>query len=240
MTLAAWSIGELSYGEDLQSLIAGVITPGTPTATTIPVSASPSTGGYPPVNYQWAISLHGANTYSNFGTNSLFGQTATGLTASTSYDIRLAYQDDTGFTVYAFALNVSTSSGGGSTWPPPYMMGGDYSMQQFNFRIGSVNNIVRFFIRDVSVTTYTKGLTGLTAASAGLTADYYYNGSNGQQSFALVAATLDVWQSGGFVEIGEGWYQLGVPNTIVSVPSSLIMLQGAANMEPVTLQFGNG
>lgn len=109
MTLGTYSLSEFALAEDLQSLTAGTITPGTPTSTTIPASATGATGGYSPYSYQWAYSLHSANTWTNYGTDSL-SATATGLTAATAYDIRLAYSDDTGFTVYAFANNVSTSS----------------------------------------------------------------------------------------------------------------------------------
>jgi hypothetical protein len=103
--------GQIAFAQ-IQAIIAlavGVITGGTVTAATIHVSATDATWGFPAYSYQWAISPHGANTYTNFGTNSLTGQTATGLTAANSYDIRLTYTDAALNTAQTFLTNVSTA-----------------------------------------------------------------------------------------------------------------------------------
>ena len=90
------------------ALAAGTITETGHTATSLSFSSTSASGGTPPYTYAWYISPHGASTYTLFGTGT--STTATGLTASTSYDIRCDNTDSTLTTVSAYALNISTDA----------------------------------------------------------------------------------------------------------------------------------
>jgi len=82
-----------------------------------------------------------------------------------------------------------------------------------------------------------QGLTGLTNATANLTARYIRENDSGSNAFALAAGTLGTWGDGHFKEIDStlmpGCYQLGLKNGIIATGEdhAKVILQGAANMQ---------
>lgn len=94
---------------------------------------------------------------------------------------------------------------------------------------GATSIILPVFIQDV--TKAAGGLTGLAYNSSGLTASYWRDGDTSATTITLVSATLGTYASGGFVERGNGWYELGVPNAALSSGKSVtITLKGATDM----------
>lgn len=108
------AFGEICFGEEYlqpgSSLVAGVITVGTITNTTIAVTATDATGGVSPYTYQYATRLSGIGGYVNFALTTRNG-TITGLAAGAPYDIRLTYTDSASNVVTAFALDIRTTGG---------------------------------------------------------------------------------------------------------------------------------
>lgn len=108
---------------------------------------------------------------------------------------------------------------------------------------GAVDVTLDMFVQNSSVTTGA-GLTGLVFNSAGLTC-YYRRGATGTAT-ALTLATQTVGGAhadGGFVEIDAtnmpGMYRLDLSDAIqaAGVPYVTLMLKGATNMAPVTIEL---
>lgn len=108
---------------------------------------------------------------------------------------------------------------------------------------GAVDVTLDMFVQNSSVTTGA-GLTGLVFNSAGLTC-YYRRGATGTAT-ALTLATQTVGgvhADGGFVEIDAtnmpGMYRLDLSDAIqaTGVPYVTLMLKGATNMAPVTIEL---
>lgn len=111
---------------------------------------------------------------------------------------------------------------------------------------GQTSVTVYVFIQDSSVTTGA-GLTGLTNASAGLSA-WFVTPRQATTQIVLVniVNSNDPWVSGGFKEIDTphmpGWYRLDLPNALLTPQSQQpmtvgISLKGAANMVPCNLEI---
>lgn len=104
--------------------------------------------------------------------------------------------------------------------------------------------ILPIFVQDSSQTDG-RGLAGLVFNSAGLT--WYYRRPNGGDAggvqVTLVTATRGTYTSGGFVEIDAtnmpGFYEIGVPAAVLASGADWVtmMLRGAANMAPVTIEI---
>jgi hypothetical protein len=108
---------------------------------------------------------------------------------------------------------------------------------------GTTSKSVDLFIRDSSVTTGA-GLTGLVYNTASLTAYYHRQGSAATSiSLATLASATASYSSGGFVVVDgtnmPGLYRFDVPDACLAsgVDEVVIMLKGAANMEPVVLEI---
>lgn len=108
---------------------------------------------------------------------------------------------------------------------------------------GTTNYTLDLFVQDSSATTGA-GLTGLVFNSASLVC-YYRRGATGTAT-ALTLATQTVGGAhtdGGFVEIDAtnmpGMYRLDLEDDIIAtgVPYATIMLKGATNMAPVTIEL---
>lgn len=104
---------------------------------------------------------------------------------------------------------------------------------------GATSRRIGVWLADSSSTTGA-GLTGLTNASAGLTA-YYWRESDGNvagTAITLAAGTLGTYSSGGFVAKDgtnlPGLYELGVPDAALATGAKWvkIMLKGATNLAP--------
>lgn len=97
---------------------------GTPTATSVPLTwSAPATGGGSITDYVVQYAAAGTSfaiptTFAD-GTSATTGVTVTGLTASTSYDFRVAAVNDTGTGAYSSVLAVSTSAAGSATAGTP-------------------------------------------------------------------------------------------------------------------------
>lgn len=109
-------------------------------------------------------------------------------------------------------------------------------------KVGAVDQTLDLFALDSSVATGA-GLTGLVFNTASLVC-YYRKGATGAAT-ALTLATQTVGgahSDGGFVEISSanmpGMYRLDLSDTIVAAAGSVsIMLKGATNMAPVTIEL---
>jgi hypothetical protein len=106
---------------------------------------------------------------------------------------------------------------------------------------GTTNVTVYLFIQNSSSTTGA-GLTGLVFNSASLTG-YYVRPLGSATSITLATQTVTGAHSdGGFVEVSAanmpGVYRLDLPDAICAsgVRSAVVMLKGATNMAPVTLE----
>lgn len=106
---------------------------------------------------------------------------------------------------------------------------------------GSTSNILQIFIADSSSTTGA-GLTGLTNASAGLTAYYHRDTDTTATAITLVTMTVGTFTSSGFKEIDAtnmpGWYQFCPPNAAFAsgAASCAFHLKGATNMAPLPIE----
>ena len=91
------------------TLNAGTISETSHSSTSLGFSVTAPTGGVSPYTLQkWSISLHGAGMYVLFGSGAT--SLATGLTASTAYDIKVHVSDTIGDTADSYLLNVSTDA----------------------------------------------------------------------------------------------------------------------------------
>ena len=104
------------------------------------------------------------------------------------------------------------------------------------------SRIEYIFVQNSSVTTGA-GLTGLVFNSAGLTA-YYARTQGAATAITLATQTVTgAYSSGGFVEVDAtnmpGIYRLDVPNAVFAtgVDKAVLLLKGATNMAPVTLEY---
>lgn len=109
-------------------------------------------------------------------------------------------------------------------------------------KVGSTSQILQIFIQDSS-STVGAGLTGLTNASAGLTAYFHRDTDTTATSISVVTMTSGTFTSGGFKEIDStnmpGWYQFCPPNTALATGASSvgIHLKGATNMAPLPIEI---
>lgn len=108
---------------------------------------------------------------------------------------------------------------------------------------GATSKSVDIFIRDSSVTTGA-GLTGLVYNTSSLTAYYHRPGSAATSiTLATLASATAAYSSGGFIAVDgtnmPGLYRVDLPNAVLAsgVNEAVVMLRGAANMEPVTLEI---
>ncbi len=114
---------------------------------------------------------------------------------------------------------------------------------KLNIVKGKTSKSVDVLIRDTSSTSGA-GLTGLVFNTSGLTAYYHRPGS---APTAITLATLSgntaAFSSGGFIAVDgtnmPGLYRLDVPDAALAsgVDEVIVMLKGAANMEPVSLEI---
>lgn len=107
---------------------------------------------------------------------------------------------------------------------------------------GATSQTVYVFIRDSSATTGV-GLTGLAYNSGSLVASYV-RPLGSRTAITLATQTVTgAWSSGGFVEVDAtnmpGIYRLDVPDAVFAsgVNSAIVMLKGATNMEPCSIEF---
>ena len=109
-------------------------------------------------------------------------------------------------------------------------------------KVGATSQILQVFIQDSSSTTGA-GLTGLTDASASLTAYYHRDTDTTATAISLVTMTIGTFTSSGFIEIDAtnmpGWYQFCPPNAALAsgAVSVGIHLKGAANMAPLPIEI---
>jgi hypothetical protein len=108
---------------------------------------------------------------------------------------------------------------------------------------GATSVQVAVFVRDSSVTTGA-GLTGLVFNTSNLAAYYWRPGGTATAiTLATLANAQAAWSSGGFVAVDAtnmpGLYRLDIPNAVLAsgVDTCYVMLRGAANMEPVTIEI---
>lgn len=111
-------------------------------------------------------------------------------------------------------------------------------------KLGTTSKRLVIFIQDSS-STVGAGLTGLVYNSAGL-AWYYWRedtGNAGGTAVTLATATRGTFTSGGFKEVDAtnlpGMYEIGVPDAALASGAGwvVMMLRGAANMAPVTIEI---
>lgn len=89
--------------------VVGNLVAGVPTPTTIPVTFSAATGSSP-ITYAGFVSAHGANAWiKNSGNISANGGILTGLTSSTSYDLRIVASNVYGTSTTDLLVGTSTS-----------------------------------------------------------------------------------------------------------------------------------
>lgn len=104
-------------------------------------------------------------------------------------------------------------------------------------KAGATSTILQIFVRDSSSTTG-GGLTGLTNASASLTAYYHRDTDTTATVISLVTMTVGTFTSSGFKEIDAtnmpGWYQFCPPNAAMAAGATSVAFhfKGAANMAP--------
>lgn len=115
-------------------------------------------------------------------------------------------------------------------------------MAKLAMKPGSTSVSLYLFIQNSSLTTGA-GLTGLVFNSASLTA-YYVRPLGSATAITLATQTVTgAWSSGGFVEVDSanlpGIYRFDVPDAVLAtgVRSAAVLLKGATNMAPVTLEL---
>lgn len=107
---------------------------------------------------------------------------------------------------------------------------------------GATSQILYVFIRDSSATTGV-GLTGLAFNTGSLVASYVRPAAARSAITLATQTTTGAFSSGGFVEVDAtnmpGIYRLDIPDAVFAtgVDSAVVMLNGAANMEPVVIEF---
>ncbi len=110
---------------------------------------------------------------------------------------------------------------------------------------GATSQIFQLFIQDSS-STVGAGLTGLTSATAGLTAYYHRNTDTTATVISLTTMTIGTFTSSGFAEIDAtnmpGWYQFCPPNASCASGATEVgfHLKGATNMAPLPLEIDLG
>lgn len=115
-------------------------------------------------------------------------------------------------------------------------------MAKLAVKPGTTSLITHVFIRDSSVTTGA-GKTGLAYNTSSLVAYYVRPGGSAMAITLATQTVTGAYSSGGFVEVDAtnmpGMYRLDVPDAAITtgVRSSVVMLKGAANMEPCALEF---
>jgi hypothetical protein len=102
---------------------------------------------------------------------------------------------------------------------------------------GTTSQSLEVFFRD---STTGLGKTGLLYNSAGMAISYYRRGAAAAASITLatLANLNSSWSSGGFKEIGGGWYRLDVPDAAIATGVPAVRLYGSATgaiMDPVTM-----
>jgi hypothetical protein len=98
------------------ALVPGTLTPGTATATDVPLSWTAAYGGSPGYTYQVQRSTDGGSTFSDYGASTgSTSQTATGLTAATGYKFRVKVMDAASGTQFTNVVTVTTAAGAGGT-----------------------------------------------------------------------------------------------------------------------------
>lgn len=108
-------------------------------------------------------------------------------------------------------------------------------------KAGSTSQILQVFIMDSSSATGA-GLTGLTNASAGLTAYYHRDTDTTATAVSLVTMTVGTFTSSGFKEVDAtnmpGWYQFCPPDAAFAsgAKSVALHLKGATNMAPLPVE----
>lgn len=107
---------------------------------------------------------------------------------------------------------------------------------------GSTSQKIHVFIQDN--TKAAAGLAGLVYNSSGLTATYCRDGDTSRTPIAFVPGTLGTWVSSGFVEVGGGVYEIGLPNAALTQGNFVsLTLSGATNMsdyeEVIALETNN-
>lgn len=108
-------------------------------------------------------------------------------------------------------------------------------------KAGATSNIFQVFVRDSSSTTGA-GLTGLTNASANLSAYYHRDTDTTATAISLVTMTVGTFTSSGFKEIDStnmpGWYQFCPPDAALAsgAKSCAFHLKGATNMAPLPIE----
>lgn len=115
-------------------------------------------------------------------------------------------------------------------------------MAKFSLAKNTTSKLLHVFVPNSSVSTGA-GLTGLVYNSAGLKAYYLREGAASATAITLATMTVGTWATGGFKEVDAtnmpGVYELGIPDAALAsgANSVVIMLQGATNMAPVTLEI---
>ena len=137
--------------------------------------------------------------------------------------------------VTSYKLTPYGSSGSGSSG-----IGAADGMDIEYIYSSSSNVRKRVFIQDNSV-SYRKGKTGLAYNTAGISWGYMPFGGAALVTVTPVTATLGTWVSGGFVEVGGGWYEIGLPNALVGSSEAemfIIGMSGAADVQVRYLMRG--
>lgn len=115
-------------------------------------------------------------------------------------------------------------------------------MAKLTFKAGTTSKDVNILIQDSSVSTGA-GKTGLAYNSGSLIAYYHRQGAASATAITLATKTIGTWATGGFVEVDSthmpGLYELGIPDAALASGATwvVIMLSGASNMAPVTLEI---
>jgi hypothetical protein len=102
-------------------VVAGTLSPGAITDTSITYSIATNSAGTPPYSNQLQIRQHGTTTWNPSGSGVL-GATATltasGLTAGTGYDARVLVSDSASVTSTSNTITTTTTGAGGGPTPP--------------------------------------------------------------------------------------------------------------------------
>lgn len=115
-------------------------------------------------------------------------------------------------------------------------------MAKLAVKPGTTSLVAYVFIQDSSVTTGA-GLTGLAFGTGSLVASYVRPLAARSAITLVTQTTTGAFSSGGFIEVDAtnmpGVYRLDVPDAAIAVGvrSVVVMLKGAANMSPCTLEI---
>ena len=108
--------------------------------------------------------------------------------------------------------------------------------------LGTTGRIEYIYIID-SLSSTGLGKTGLVYNTSGLTCYYVRNAASSSVVNLITQTPTGAWVSGGFCEIDQsnmpGIYRVDLPNAIFASGSdkAIVMLKGAANTIPVTLEY---